>query len=45
MSRVKTQLDGVSLFESSDWDKMNAFFVETLPKFEEAFKPVVYKLG
>lgn len=44
MSRVKSQLDDVNLFEPNDWDKLNAFFVETLPKFEEAFRPSINQL-
>jgi len=44
MSRIKSQLDGVSLFESNDWDTMNKFLIETLPKFEKAFQPYVKKL-
>jgi uncharacterized protein with ParB-like and HNH nuclease domain len=44
MSYVYSQLDGVSLTEPQDWDRINAFFVETLPKFEKAFEPAVQKL-
>ena len=41
MSRVKFELNGVSLFEENDWDTMNAFIVNNLPKFESAFKPEI----
>jgi len=44
MSRVKSQLDDVDLFEPNDWEMMNKYLIETLPKFERAFKPAVNKL-
>lgn len=41
MSRVKYQLNGVNLFNQDDWQIMNNFFIEHLPKFEIAFKSVI----
>lgn len=43
MSRIKFELEGVSLFNEADWGKMNDFFVEYLPKFEKAFQPFIKK--
>ncbi len=44
MSRIKYELNGVSIYEKNDWDKMNDFLVVYLPKFEEAFHPAIKKL-
>lgn len=44
MSRIKYELKGVNLFDKSDWDKMNLFLIENLPKFEAALQPVIDKL-
>jgi uncharacterized protein with ParB-like and HNH nuclease domain len=44
MSRVKSQLDGVNLFEPNDWELMNKYLIETLPKFEKAFQASINKL-
>jgi hypothetical protein len=44
MSRIKTELAGVNLFNEEDWDKMNSFFIEKLTKFEGAFKAQIMKL-
>ena len=44
MSRIKYELDNVSLFEENDWDIMNKFIVNNLPKFELAFKPEIDKI-
>ncbi len=44
MSRVKHELQGVNLFDKADWNKMNVFLIEYLPKFERAFKPAIKKL-
>lgn len=38
MSRIKTELQGVSLYNQSDWERMNTFFISRLPKFEAAFR-------
>jgi len=44
MSRVKFELQDVNLFIDSHWERMNHFFVEYLPKFENAFRPFVKQL-
>ncbi|WP_373516994.1 DUF4268 domain-containing protein [Pricia sp.] len=44
MSRIKYVLDDVNLFDKSHWSKMNTFFLEQLPKFEEAFAQEISKL-
>jgi hypothetical protein len=44
MSRVKIELSSVNLFDESDWDKMNQFFIENLPKFERAFREQIIRL-
>lgn len=44
MSRIKYEMQGVDLFEKSDWDKMNKFLVTYLPKFEKALQPAINKL-
>jgi uncharacterized protein with ParB-like and HNH nuclease domain len=41
MSRVKFELQEVNLFNDNDWERMNQFFVEYLPKFENAFQPFI----
>ncbi|GAA0762859.1 DUF4268 domain-containing protein [Psychroflexus lacisalsi] len=38
MSRIKIEINHVNLFNEDDWDEMDNFFIENLPKFEEAFK-------
>ncbi|MGI9525801.1 MAG: DUF4268 domain-containing protein [Weeksellaceae bacterium] len=38
MSRIKYEMNGVNLFDNNDWDKMNQFIIEYLPKFENALK-------
>ena len=38
MCRIKYENNNVNLFNTSDWDDMNSFFIEHLPKFEAAFK-------
>lgn len=44
MSRIKTELPGVNLFNEDDWEQMNSFLVNRLPKFELAFRPFIEKL-
>jgi len=44
MSRIKTELSGVSILEENDWEKLNQFFIENLPKFEIAFKAQLSKI-
>lgn len=41
MSRIKTEISQVNLFDESDWEQMNQFFIENLPIFEKAFSPYV----
>lgn len=44
MSRIRIQLDNVSLFEKQDWSKMNNFIIEKLMLFKNAFEPIIEKL-
>jgi hypothetical protein len=44
MSRVKFELQEVNLFNETDWEKMNDFFVLYLPKFESAIRPFIKNL-
>jgi hypothetical protein len=44
MSRVKFELQDVNLFNETDWQKMNDFFVLYLPKFESAIQPFIKNL-
>jgi hypothetical protein len=44
MSRVKFELQEVNLFNETDWEKMNDFFVLYLPKFENATQPFIKNL-
>jgi len=44
MSRIKYELDNVSLFEGKDWQSMSAFIVNNLPNFERAFKPEIDRI-
>ncbi len=41
MSRIKYELQGVNLYDESNWQKMNEFLIESLPKFENALKPFI----
>lgn len=43
MSRVKAQIEGVNLYEKSDWSKMSDYLINNLPLFELAFQPEVEK--
>jgi uncharacterized protein with ParB-like and HNH nuclease domain len=45
MSRIKYEMQNVSLFDSSNWDEMNTFLVTNLPKFEAAFKASISRLN
>lgn len=38
MSRIKYEIEGVNIFNREDWEKMIAFFIEYVPKFEKALK-------
>jgi len=44
-SRIKKQLDGVSYFEESDWNKMNEFLIDVSVRMEKAFKESIKKLN
>lgn len=44
MSRVKFELQDVNLFNDNHWERMNQFFLEYLPKFENAFRSVIKNL-
>lgn len=41
MSRIKYQLNDVSVFEKGDWALMNDFFLKYLSPFETVFKPYI----
>ena len=43
--RIKSQLDGVSYFEESDWKKMNEFLIDVSVRMEKAFKEPIKKLN
>lgn len=45
MSRIKYQLDEVSVFNEEDWNKMFEFMVQFVPKFESAFKKPIQLLS
>ena len=44
MSRIKFEMKGVSLYKENDWDKMNEFLIQHLPRFEMALKPAIKTL-
>lgn len=44
MSRIKIELQGVSLYNDVDWERMNSFLISNLPNFEKAFQPFVKNL-
>jgi len=44
MSRIKFELQDVNIFNETDWDKMNNFFVNNISKFENAFEPFIKSL-
>lgn len=44
MSRIKIEERGVSLYNESDWEKMNTFIVSNLPAFEGAFRAYIGSL-
>jgi uncharacterized protein with ParB-like and HNH nuclease domain len=44
ISRIKLELQDVNLFNESDWENMNSFFILHLPKFENAFQPFIKHL-
>jgi hypothetical protein len=45
MSRIKYELKEVSVFNEEDWDRMVAFLVQQVPKFEMAFKKPIQLLS
>lgn len=45
MSRIKTQMSGINLFNEENWDQMNQFFIENLPGFEKAFSTYIKSLN
>lgn len=44
MSRIKTEINHVNLFNENDWEEMNQFFIDNLSKFESAFSPFIKNL-
>ena len=42
-SRVKCELDGVDIFNQSDWPKMNIFLIDAAMRMHKAFKEPVQK--
>ncbi len=44
MSRIKYELKDVNLFNDNHWEKMNQFFIDNLPKFENAIQPYIKDL-
>jgi hypothetical protein len=45
MSRIKFELQGVSVFNEEDWHKMFGFMCQHVPKFEAAFKKPIQQLS
>ena len=43
-SRIKYQLDGVSVFNEDDWPKMNDFIIDAASRLHKVFKDLVQKL-
>lgn len=44
MCRIKCELDGLDFFNEAEWNLRNEFFIEILPKFQQAFDPFVKAL-
>jgi uncharacterized protein with ParB-like and HNH nuclease domain len=44
MSAVTFKLEDVNLYDENHWQRMNQFFLEYLPKFENAFIPFIKNL-
>jgi uncharacterized protein with ParB-like and HNH nuclease domain len=44
MSRIKTELQEVNIYNELDWDVINAFIIKNLPQFEAAIRPYIDKL-
>jgi hypothetical protein len=45
MSRIKYELEEVSISNEDDWDKMISFMTIHVPKFEAAFKKHIHEVG
>jgi hypothetical protein len=45
MSRIKYEYDGVSIYNEENWDKMIAFMVDAVPRYEAAFKKPIQELS
>jgi hypothetical protein len=43
--RIKSELEGVSYFEESDWDKMINFLIDVSVRMEKAFKDPIRKIN
>jgi hypothetical protein len=44
-ARVKYEMPDVSIFNEEDWDRMIAFMVDVVPKFEASFKKPIQELN
>lgn len=44
MSRIKFEMEGVSVFDKKNWQKMIDFMLDVVPKFERAFKKPIREL-
>lgn len=44
-SRIKWQLDGVSVFDEKDYQKMNQFLIDGLERMRKAFSPMMKELS
>ena len=44
MSRIKIELQGVSIFNEADWERMNYFITSNLAQFEKALQPYLKNL-
>ncbi|MBN1970897.1 MAG: DUF4268 domain-containing protein [Candidatus Delongbacteria bacterium] len=44
-SRIKVELQGVSLYELTDWDKMISFMIENVDKMEKPFRKQLQKIN
>lgn len=45
MSRIRYEYDGVSIYNEENWDKMIAFMVDAVPRYEAAFKKPIQELS
>lgn len=44
MSRIRIEEQGVNIYNEADWERMNAFIISNLPKFEDALQPYIKTL-